>query len=130
MKKQRIFLGAYLNYMNAQNLNCLALAKYLDKDKFEIYALTAHFGNSDLSIDVNLFHCRKPFMITKYIGFIWGILSCDVVYLPKHREVSNWILRFAKILGKKVFTTIEINMCDRNKENMTSCGCGISFSPK
>ena len=38
-KKIKIFLGAYLNYVNAQNLNCLAIAKYLDSDKYDIYAL-------------------------------------------------------------------------------------------
>jgi len=39
MKKIKIFLGAYINSTNAQNLNCLALAKYLDKDKFDVYTL-------------------------------------------------------------------------------------------
>ena len=34
MKKVKIFLGGYINYTNAQNLNCRALAIYLDKDKF------------------------------------------------------------------------------------------------
>ena len=34
-KKIKVFLGGYVNCTNAQNLNCRALAKYLDKDKFE-----------------------------------------------------------------------------------------------
>ena len=54
MRKKKIFLGAYLNYTNAQNLNCLALAKYLDKEKFEVYALTTHFGTSNKDIDIPL----------------------------------------------------------------------------
>lgn len=125
MRKKKIFLGAYLNYTNAQNLNCLALAKYLDKDKFEVYALSTHFGTSNIDIDVNLFHCKRPFLISKYLGFIWGVLSCDIIYLPKHREVSVWVLRFAQFLGRKVFTTIEINMCDGSKENMINNFFGI-----
>ena len=125
MRKCKIFLGAYLNYPNAQNLNCLALAKYLDKDKFEVYALSTHFGARSLDVNVNLFHCERPFIISKYIGFIWGVLNCEIIYLPKHREVSGWLLKFAQILGRKLFTTIEINMCDGSKENMISNFSGI-----
>ena len=44
-RKKKVFLGAFLNYINAQNLNCLALAKYLDKEKFEVYALIFPSGN-------------------------------------------------------------------------------------
>jgi len=122
MKKSKIFLGGYLNYTNAQNLNCLALAKYLDKNKFEIYSLTCHFGKNDIGVkalddSVNLFYCSKPFLITKYLGYIWGVLKCNIAYLPKHSDTSIWILRFARLLGKKIFTTIEINMCDRSKDN-------------
>ena len=36
-KKCKIFLGAFINNSNAQNLNCLTLAKYLDKDKLDSY---------------------------------------------------------------------------------------------
>ena len=48
MKKVKIFLGGYINYTNAQNLNCRALAIYLDKDKFEIFTLVVHFGEKTL----------------------------------------------------------------------------------
>ena len=39
MKKIRIFLGGYVNYPNAQNINCDYIAKYLSKDKFEVHTM-------------------------------------------------------------------------------------------
>ncbi|MCF6173219.1 MAG: hypothetical protein L3J44_05485, partial [Campylobacteraceae bacterium] len=45
MKKIKVFLGAYINSTNAQNLNCLALAKHLDKTKFDVYTLELYSGN-------------------------------------------------------------------------------------
>ena len=119
MRKKKIFLGGYLNYTNAQNLNCLSLARHLDKERFDVYALTTHFGDNHIEdVSVKLFHCFRPFLVTKYFGFIWGILNCEILYLPKHREMPVWVLRFSNLLRKKIFTTIEINMCDTSKESM------------
>ena len=36
MKKIKIFLGAFVNYQAAQNINCRSLSEYLDKNKFEV----------------------------------------------------------------------------------------------
>jgi len=116
-KKIKIFLGGYINYTNAQNLNCLALAKYLDSSKFTIYALSVYFLPKIKSKAI-LFDCFYPFRIFSVLGFLWGVLKCDVIYLPKHRFHPNWILYIAIFLGKKVFTTIENNMCDLEKESM------------
>ena len=38
----KLFLGAYVNSTNAQNLNCLALAKHLDKSQFDITVLSLY----------------------------------------------------------------------------------------
>ena len=116
-KKVKIFLGAHLNYINAQNLNCLALAKYLDPKKFSTYALSAHFSPK-VKTKANLFNCFFPFRLSSPLGFLWGILKCDVAYLPKHITTPKWIFYIAHLLGKKVFTTIEINMCDIKKESL------------
>ena len=124
--KKKIFLGAYLNYTNAQNLNCLSLARYLDKERFDIYALTTQFGDNNIEdISIKLFHCFSPFVFTKYIGFIWGILNCEILYLPKHREMPVWVLKFANLLSKKIFTTIEGNMCDTTKRSMIDSFNGV-----
>ena len=70
MKKTKLFLGAYINFTNAQNLNCLALAKHLDKEKFDVYTLELYSGNlENKSIDgVKVFRCFYPHRISMYIG--------------------------------------------------------------
>lgn len=117
MRKVKVFLGGYINYTNAQNLNCKAIAEHLDKDKFEVYTLKVSFGDFQ-KYNVYTFNCYKPFSITKHIGFLWGILNCDIAYLPKHIDTPLWVLRFAKFLNRSIFTTIEGNVSDRSKENL------------
>ena len=56
MSKIKVFLGGYINYTNAQNLNCRAIAGYLDKDKFLVSTLTTHFGKNE-RFEVNTFNC-------------------------------------------------------------------------
>jgi glycosyltransferase involved in cell wall biosynthesis len=114
MSKVKVFLGGYINYTNAQNLNCRAVAQYLDKDKFEVLALTTHFGNKEY-FEVNTFNCFKPFSLSTHLGFLWGMLNCDVAYLPKHIDTPLWVLMLAKLLKKPIFTTIEGNVIDREK---------------
>jgi len=113
--KKKIFLGAYINHINAQNINCLSLAKYLDKNKFEVYALTLYNGGM-VNVDVKLFRCFYPFYLSKIVGFLWGIINCDIAYYPKHVSTPKWVLIITNLLGKKMFTTIESNMCDLSKE--------------
>ena len=113
--KKKIFLGAYINNLNAQNINCLSLAKHLNKQKFEVYALTL-YNEGNVNIDVKLFKCFYPFRFSKIIGFLWGIINCDIAYYPKHVSTPKWVLIITTLLGKKIFTTIEGNMCDLSKE--------------
>lgn len=109
IKKIRVFLGGYVNYINAQNLNCRALAKYLDKDKFECAAML--FPNGNLPVDndldrVKLFTCWRPVRYWHYVTFLRGIMWCDVAYLPKG-EVWEYCAKCLKWLGKKSFNTVE-----------------------
>ena len=39
MRKKKIFLGAYINHINAQNINCKSIAIHLDKEKYEVKTL-------------------------------------------------------------------------------------------
>jgi glycosyltransferase involved in cell wall biosynthesis len=117
MKKIKVFLGGYINYTNAQNLNCRAVVEHLNKDKFEAYSLKVHFGDNE-KYTAKSFNCFKPFRITQYFGFLWGVLHCDVAYLPKHIDTPVWVLKFAKWLKKPIFTTIEGNVTDLSKPNL------------
>lgn len=108
-KKIKVFLGGYVNCTNAQNLNCRALAKYLDKDKFECAVML--FPNGNLPVDsdldgVKLFSCRRPVRCWHYITFLRGIMWCDVAYLPKG-EIWKFCSKSLKWFGKKSFITVE-----------------------
>ena len=93
---------------NAQNLNCLALAKHLDKEKFEVYTLKLYSGNlKDPSIKgVQLFKCFYPHKVSKYLGYFWGIYKCDIAFLPKG-EINAWNQFWLKLLNRKSFCTVE-----------------------
>lgn len=108
-KKIKVFLGGYVNCTNAQNLNCRALAKYLDKDKFECAVML--FPNGNLPVDsdldgVKLFSCRHPIRYWHYITFLCGIMWCDVAYLPKG-EIWKFCSKCLKLFRKKSFITVE-----------------------
>ena len=117
MSKIKVFLGGYINYTNAQNLNCRAVAEYLDKDKFVVLTLTTHFGKNEI-FEVKAFNCFRPFSFSKHLGFLWGILNSDVAYLPKHTDTPLWALKLVKLLKKPIFTTIEGNVADLSKPNL------------
>ena len=117
MRKIKVFLGGYVNYTNAQNLNCRSIADYLDKNKFKVYSLRLYYGSNE-KFKFKTFLCFKPFSITHHIGFLWGLLKADVLYLPKHVDTPIWVLKLSKILGKPTFTTIEENVSDLNKKNL------------
>ncbi len=102
MKKIKIFLGAYVNFPNAQNVNCDNIARYLDKDKFEVHVMYT----SKMPIDKKkykemgiilhrLWHHRIVWKWSK----LWGMrkANCDIYYLPKLEEVDT---KFAKNGGK------------------------------
>ena len=116
MKKKKIFLGAYINYLNAQNINCKSIATNLDKDIFEVFTMTLSEDNYELIEGVSIFNCLKPHQISISLAMVWGLFKCDVIYFPKHHSTPRWILILSNLLGKKIFTTIEANMCDKRKE--------------
>lgn len=103
-------MGAYINSTNAQNLNCLALAKHLNKNQFEVFSLHVYSGN--LSRDdsypegVTIFNCFRPFKLSKYLGYFWGIWRSDIVYLPKG-ELVKFNRFWIKVLRKRAFSTVE-----------------------
>ncbi|MEE2931554.1 MAG: glycosyltransferase family 4 protein [Bacteroidota bacterium] len=119
MKRKKIFLAGLINVTNAQNINCFSLAKYLDKNKFKVYTLEDKSKESALGISgVSIFSCGNLFRVQYIIALIWGILKSDIIYFPKHQTTPIFCLRICKFLNKKVFTTIEGNMCDKSKINM------------
>ena len=109
MKKIKVFLAAYINSTNAQNLNCRALAEHLDPDKFNVSAMKLYSGT--LPIDaklskIKLFNVFYPSKLSKYIAHIQGILWADIIYLP-NTENSQLYIFIIRLLKRKSFKTIE-----------------------
>ena len=113
MNKIKVFLGAYINQTNAQNLNCRVLAEHIDKNRFEVLTLTIKHGNlGNIRIPgVRLFKCRYPVKITQYLGFLWGIMNSDIAYLPRGNDFELQRF-FTRLFRRKSFKTVE-NVIDR-----------------
>ena len=109
-KKINIFLGGFINVSNAQNLNCYSIARHLNHKKFNVYSLKLYSGKikipKDKIANINIFNCFYPSKISMYLGFLWGILKCDIAYLPKS-ELWQWNYFWLNLLKKKSFSTME-----------------------
>ena len=106
-KRQKVFLGAYVNSINAQNLNCRALALHIDSKKFQCSAMELEKGElSSLSDSIKIFRVHWPHRLNKYNSYLRGILWADVVYLPK-TEVSIWCRFLCWLFKKPSFSTME-----------------------
>ncbi len=97
-----------MNYTNAQNLNCLALAKHLDKSKYDVRTIVGYSGNLPIEkiAGVKYYKMHYPARIWNSICLCLGLLWCDVAYLP---TPMRWRLcaRLVKWLKKPAFQTVE-----------------------
>jgi glycosyltransferase involved in cell wall biosynthesis len=117
----KLFLGAYINNTNAQNLNCLALAKHLDKSKFDITVLSL-YSEPNVNVEgVRVYRCVWPHRIFVYWAYFWNILRADVVYLPK-AELLGYNSFLCKLFAKKSFSTIEGILDKTATQSMMSKG--------
>lgn len=112
MKKIKIFLGAYVNFANAQNINCDHIAKYLDKDKFEVHTMYTTMMPVDkkaykaMGIKLHrLWHHRIVWVLTK----LWAMrrAKCDIYYLPKMEKMDVSFAKKHKGKGKVFISSVE-----------------------
>lgn len=108
-EKIRVFLSGVVNATNAQNLNCRALLRHHDREKFEVRTLTVYSGDLPLPqpFPANTFYpIRYPAKIWHWVQLIRGILWADVAYLckPEYWKLQRFLVRFFR---KKSFITIE-----------------------
>lgn len=119
MKKIRIFLGAYVNYPNAQNVNCDNIAKYLNKEKFEVHTMYTH----KLPIDIQLYekqgihlhkliHHRFIWYWCKYLTMLFG--NYDIYYFPKMEKMDRY---FAKKHRDKICISSVEGVITENTNN-------------
>ena len=92
-RKIKLFLGAYVNFPNAQNINCDHIARYIDKDKFEVHAMYTTMcpvNKSEykkLGIRLHkLIHHRFIWYWCKYLTMRFG--KYDIYYLPKAEKMD------------------------------------------
>ena len=117
--RKKIFLGAYINVINAQNINCKSIAFHLDKNKYSVKSLVLGDENIENLDDVSFIKVSPlGYKISNLFAFIKGALWADVCYFPKHQSTPKLALKFANLLDKKTFTTIEGNMCNTGRRNM------------
>lgn len=119
MRKKKIFLGGYINHINAQNINCKSIANHLDKEKYIIKALVLGSENIPTINEVSYIRVSTfLYSVSNLIAFLRAVLWADVCYVPKHQSTPKIALKIASLVGTKIFTTIEGNMCDTSKRNM------------
>lgn len=98
--KTKIFLYAHINNIGAFNLNCRTIAKYIDKERFEVYTLSLSSGNLDLPNfrGVKIFNCFYPAKISNYLGILLGIYNCDIAYIARSNNFKfiHFLLRIFK----------------------------------
>ena len=117
--RKKIFLGAYINVINAQNINCKSIAFHLDKNKYSVKTLVLGNKNIEKLDNVSFIKVSNVgYKISNLYAFIKGVLWADVCYFPKHQSTPKFALKLANLLDKKTFTTIEGNMCDTSRRNM------------
>ena len=104
--KLKVFLGGYVNYPNAQNFNCLSLAKHLDKSKFDVRVLSIYSRPSPNLDGVTIYQCKRPHSLTAFWAYFLNILTADVIYLPKG-ELLGFNTFVCRLFDKKCFTTFE-----------------------
>lgn len=113
MKKIIIMLGAYIDSVNAQDINCYFIAKYLNKRKFEVHALkrTKTFNMPDVHTHF-VSSNRIKNKIDKFS--LLKLINADVYYLPR---VEKTDILFAYLYGKKkcIISSIEIQNVYSNR---------------
>lgn len=120
-RKLRIFLAAYINFPNAQNINCEHIARYLDKDKFEVHTMYTDKMPVDKKkykeqgvILHRLIHHRYICFLSKLFT-MWRV-NADIYYMPKMEPMDKLFAKCAKS-RKKVFLSSVEGVITENNNN-------------
>lgn len=121
MEKIKVFLGAYPNFLNAQNINVRSLSEHLSREKFEIGTMLYPVQNAkDFKKlhDVRYFQQYRPHRWLSWWGYLRGLMWADVAFLPKfeNERFCKWI---ATAFGTKLFTTVEGLIGDTDLSKMS-----------
>lgn len=106
MKKICILLGAYIDSVNAQDINCYEIAKRLDANKFEVHAFV--YDSSFMLKNVKCHKISRNRLLKKIEKMnVMKSINADIYYLPRVEKVDYL---FAKMYGKKkcIVSSVEI----------------------
>ena len=135
-RRIRIFLGGYVNSLNAQNINCRALSEHLDKGRFEVWTMLTWYGSVKDFRRVTGVHylydtpcgllekMHLPYWLFAWMTYAIGIMRCDVAFLPKG-EYVRFCLFVARLFGCKLFTTVEGVISGTNLEKLMRTRYGL-----
>lgn len=128
-KRIKLFLGGYVDFLNAQNINCRALSEHLDKKEFEVMTMLFTEGNAtdfEPVTGVTYLRLHRPARLDIYRIYAQGIAWADVAYLPKG-EIDGFCRWWAKVCGTKVFTTLEGLISDTDLSKLPNEKNRISY---
>lgn len=111
MNTIRIFLGAYVNFPNAQNINCDNIARHLDKERFEVHVMYTDklpidkeaYRKADVHLH-RLIHHRFIWYWCKLLTMLFG--NYDVYYLPKQEPMDRLFARLMRA-RKPIVASVE-----------------------
>ena len=110
--KIKIFLAAYINFPNAQNINCEHIARYLDKDKFEVHTIYTDKMPIDKKkykeqgiILHRLIHRRYIWFWSKLFT-MWRV-NADIYYMPKMEPMDKLFAKCNKGRKKLFVSSVE-----------------------
>lgn len=123
----KVFLGGYVNFLNAQNINCRALSEHLDKEQFEVWTMLFWYQNAkDFKRvpGVHYLKSHRPFRFFGWIPYFLGILHSDVAFLPKGEYIylCKWL---GRMFNCKIFSTVEGLISGTNLEKVLRTKYGL-----
>lgn len=127
-KKIKVFLGGFVNFLNAQNINCRALSEHLDKENFEVWTILSWFQNAkdfEKVTDVHYIKNIRPRTVFGWLPYFIGVMRADVAYLPKG-EYIYMCRTLGKLFHCKIFTTIEGLISGTNLEKLLRTKYGMN----
>ncbi len=99
----KILLASYVNYPNAQNINCDNIAKHLDKNKFDVHVL--YLGGKPMDVDKYKNRGITPHYVNQHrylhqltLKKALVLDNYDIYYMPKLDQPFLW---FADRFGDK-----------------------------
>lgn len=111
-KKIKIFLGGYVNFPNAQNINCDNIAKHLDKERFEVHVMYSSKKPMDRDAYKKAGIHPHKLIHHRYIWF-WNKLltmwaaNCDIYYLPKMESADVLFAKLFRRTKKVLIASVE-----------------------